>query len=149
MSFPLNWFVCPFANTTIRIFLLVFQKVCNSVLHLLFDELSISFVFVAKKSMDFDDLLPHVGEFGRYQKLLIFLICLPACIPCGFHAFNQLFMSPVPPHWCRVPELEEAGLTPLQARNISIPRVRSNRFSGFHLWLPRIKTFHIIQLFIM
>lgn len=76
--------------------------------------------------MDFDDLLPHVGEFGRYQQLLIFLICLPACIPCGFHAFNQLFMAPMPPHWCRVPELEKAGLTPLQARNISIPRVRKD-----------------------
>ncbi|XP_050687344.1 carcinine transporter-like [Eriocheir sinensis] len=83
----------------------------------------------SEKSMDFDDLLPHVGEFGRYQKLLIFLICLPACIPCGFHAFNQLFMSPVPPHWCRVPELEEAGLTPLQARNISIPRESNGEFS--------------------
>ncbi|XP_063863454.1 carcinine transporter-like [Scylla paramamosain] len=83
----------------------------------------------SEKSMDFDDLLPHVGEFGRYQKLLIFLICLPACIPCGFHAFNQLFMSPVPPHWCRVPALEEEGLTPLQARNISIPREADGSFS--------------------
>ncbi|XP_064109359.1 carcinine transporter-like isoform X1 [Macrobrachium nipponense] len=75
----------------------------------------------SQKSMDFDDLLPHVGEFGRYQKLLIFLICLPACIPCGFHAFNQLFMSPVPPHWCRVPELEDSGLTLEEIRNLSIP----------------------------
>ncbi|KAA0202783.1 hypothetical protein HAZT_HAZT010465 [Hyalella azteca] len=53
-------------------------------------------------SIDFDDLLPHVGEFGKYQKLLVFLVCLPACIPCGIHAFSQLFMSPVPDHWCRV-----------------------------------------------
>ncbi|XP_042232985.1 carcinine transporter-like [Homarus americanus] len=75
----------------------------------------------SEKSMDFDDLLPHVGEFGRYQKLLIFLICLPACIPCGFHAFNQLFMSPSPPHWCRVPELEGLGLTVQEVRNLSIP----------------------------
>ncbi|CAG0879578.1 unnamed protein product [Cyprideis torosa] len=44
-------------------------------------------------SGDFDDLLPYVGEYGRYQQLLIWLVCLPACIPCGFHAFNQLFMA--------------------------------------------------------
>ncbi|KAF4524309.1 hypothetical protein B566_EDAN005365 [Ephemera danica] len=61
--------------------------------------------------MDLDDLLPHVGEFGRYQKLLIWLVCLPACIPCGFCAFNQLFMAEVPPHWCRVPALEIPGVT--------------------------------------
>ncbi|XP_076057960.1 carcinine transporter [Oratosquilla oratoria] len=74
------------------------------------------------KSIDFDDLLPHVGEFGRYQKLLIYFICLPACIPCGFHAFNQLFMSPVPPHWCSPPpELAEAGLSPDVVRNLSVP----------------------------
>ena len=48
------------------------------------------------KQWDFDDLLPHVGEFGRFQKILVWLVCLPACIPCGFHAFNQLFMAPVP-----------------------------------------------------
>ncbi|XP_045626153.2 carcinine transporter [Procambarus clarkii] len=77
----------------------------------------------SQKSMDFDDLLPHVGEFGRFQKLLIFLICLPACIPCGFHAFNQLFMSASPPHWCRVPELEGLGLTEWEIRNLSIPWV--------------------------
>lgn len=52
--------------------------------------------------MDMDDLLPQVGEFGLYQKLLLWLICLPACFPCGFGAFNQLFMTDVPDHWCKV-----------------------------------------------
>lgn len=55
--------------------------------------------------MDLDDLLPQIGEFGRYQKLLLWLVCLPACVPCGFCAFNQLFMADVPDHWCLVPEL--------------------------------------------
>ncbi|CAG0912734.1 unnamed protein product [Notodromas monacha] len=71
----------------------------------------------------FDELLPHVGDFGRYQKLLIWLVCLPACIPCGFHAFNQLFMADVPDHWCRVPELEvsRSGLTDAVRKKLSIP----------------------------
>ncbi|CAL4130642.1 unnamed protein product, partial [Meganyctiphanes norvegica] len=74
-----------------------------------------------EKTMDFDDLLPYVGEFGRYQKLMIFFICLPACIPCGFHAFNQLFMSPMPPHWCKVPDVEKFNLTEEEAKTITIP----------------------------
>ncbi|XP_008178363.1 carcinine transporter [Acyrthosiphon pisum] len=55
--------------------------------------------------VDLDEVLPIIGEFGRYQKLLLWLVCLPACIPCGFGAFNQLFMSDVPPHWCSEPQL--------------------------------------------
>ncbi|XP_046676522.1 carcinine transporter [Homalodisca vitripennis] len=57
--------------------------------------------------MDLDDLLPQIGEFGCYQKLLLWLVCLPACIPCGFCAFNQLFMADTPDHWCLEPELME------------------------------------------
>lgn len=72
-----------------------------------------------KKEADFDDLLPHVGEFGRYQKLLVWFVCLPACIPCGFHAFNQLFMAHTPDHWCWNPSL--ANATTDQRRNASIP----------------------------
>lgn len=69
--------------------------------------------------MDLDELLPHVGEFGRYQKLMLWLICLPACIPCGFCAFNQLFMADIPPHWCTVPEL--MYLSAEQRRELAIP----------------------------
>uniref|UniRef100_A0A0A1XPC6 Organic cation transporter 1 n=1 Tax=Zeugodacus cucurbitae TaxID=28588 RepID=A0A0A1XPC6_ZEUCU len=58
------------------------------------------------ESLDLDDLLPAIGEFGIYQKMLVFGICLPACIPCGFCAFNQIFMTNVPnDYWCKVPEL--------------------------------------------
>ncbi|XP_072397601.1 beta-alanine transporter [Diabrotica undecimpunctata] len=52
--------------------------------------------------MDLDDILPSVGEFGKYQKLVIWFILLPAVFPCGFHAYNQLFMATVPRHWCNI-----------------------------------------------
>lgn len=69
-----------------------------------------------------DDLLPALGEFGRYQKLLLWLICLPACLPCGFCAFNQLFMSDAPDdYWCDVPILKDFNLTTEQIRDIAIP----------------------------
>lgn len=79
-------------------------------------------LILPKKPLDLDDLLPIIGEFGRYQKLLLWLICLPACIPCGFCAFNQLFMTDVPEdYWCAVPDLYKYNLTNGQIKNLSIP----------------------------
>ncbi|KAG5878987.1 hypothetical protein JTB14_019642 [Gonioctena quinquepunctata] len=69
--------------------------------------------------MDMDDLLPQVGEFGTYQKLMLWLVCLPACFPCGFGAFNQLFMADVPEHWCKVSQL--SNFTEEEQTNVSIP----------------------------
>uniref|UniRef100_A0A0A9Y7Z4 Organic cation transporter 1 n=2 Tax=Lygus hesperus TaxID=30085 RepID=A0A0A9Y7Z4_LYGHE len=74
-----------------------------------------------EKPLDLDDLLPHVGEFGRYQKCLLFLVCLPACIPCGFCAFNQLFMADSPDHWCRIPTLEDHVTDPILRKTMGIP----------------------------
>ncbi|KAJ6648260.1 Carcinine transporter [Pseudolycoriella hygida] len=77
---------------------------------------------------DLDDLLPIIGEFGRYQKLLLWFICLPACIPCGFCAFNQLFMSDEPyDYWCTVPALQ--NLTLEQRKFLSIPSQSDGSYS--------------------
>jgi len=38
--------------------------------------------------MDFDAVLPEVGSFGLYQKLVICLVLLPAILPCAFHAYR-------------------------------------------------------------
>ncbi|XP_050458332.1 carcinine transporter isoform X1 [Cataglyphis hispanica] len=70
-------------------------------------------------SFDLDDLLPIVGEFGRYQKQLLWLVCLPACLPCGFCAFNQLFMANTPPHWCKIPDL--AHMDAASRKHLAIP----------------------------
>ncbi|KAI4474717.1 hypothetical protein M0802_015476 [Mischocyttarus mexicanus] len=72
-----------------------------------------------EEGFDLDDLLPIVGEFGRYQKQLLWLVCLPACLPCGFCAFNQLFMADIPPHWCKVPGLENMDIS--RRRRLAIP----------------------------
>lgn len=57
--------------------------------------------------MDLDTVLSDIGEFGRYQKLVLWFVLLPGMFPCGFHAYNQLFMAGIPDHWCRVPELKD------------------------------------------
>lgn len=64
---------------------------------------------VEKKATDFDDLLPYVGEFGLYQKIL-FLLMIPFAFFVAFVYFSQIFMTLVPEeHWCWIPEL--ANLT--------------------------------------
>lgn len=62
-----------------------------------------------KKATDFDDLLPYVGEFGLYQRIL-FLLMIPFAFFVAFVYFSQIFMTLTPEqHWCWIPEL--ANLT--------------------------------------
>ncbi|XP_022918660.1 carcinine transporter [Onthophagus taurus] len=77
-----------------------------------------------KECLDLDDLLPEVGEFGKYQKIMLWLVCLPACFPCGFGAFNQLFMSEIPDHWCYVPELQ--NFTVQERIYLAIPKTNQS-----------------------
>lgn len=57
------------------------------------------------KDVDFDDLLPHVGEFGTYQKIL-FILMIPFAFYVAWVYFSQIFITLVPEeHWCKVPEL--------------------------------------------
>jgi hypothetical protein len=61
--------------------------------------------------IDFDDLLPHIGDFGRYQKIL-FLLMIPFAFFVAFVYFSQIFITLVPDeHWCAVPELENLNYT--------------------------------------
>ncbi|XP_070494195.1 carcinine transporter [Chironomus tepperi] len=74
---------------------------------------------------DLDELLPSIGEFGKYQKLLLWFICLPACVPCGFCAFNQIFMADTPKdYWCRVPQL--MNFSEEHKKLLSIPSFTEN-----------------------
>lgn len=57
-------------------------------------------------NLDFDDILPHIGEFGTYQKILFFLM-IPFAFFVAFVYFSQIFITLVPErHWCRIQELE-------------------------------------------
>lgn len=55
--------------------------------------------------IDFDDFLPHIGEFGKYQKIL-FLLMIPFSFYLAFVYFAQIFMTLVPEnHFCKISEL--------------------------------------------
>lgn len=57
------------------------------------------------KLESFDDALPHVGDFGRYQVYLLFAL-LPYSVSYASLYFSQFFFTIVPrEHWCKMPEL--------------------------------------------
>ncbi|CAD0206830.1 unnamed protein product [Chrysodeixis includens] len=70
---------------------------------------------------DLDDLLPYVGDFGWYQRML-FVLMIPYAFFFAFVYFGQIFMTVVPEeHWCFVPEL--GNFTVEERRHLSIPLV--------------------------
>lgn len=71
-------------------------------------------------TLDFDDILPHIGEFGTYQKILFFLM-IPFAFFVAFVYFSQIFMTLVPEkHWCRIYELEHL---PIEQRWVWLPYI--------------------------
>ncbi|XP_055315841.1 organic cation transporter protein [Sitodiplosis mosellana] len=52
--------------------------------------------------MAYEDLFKYIGDFGRYQKRIYFLLCLTA-IPCGFHKMANVFLMARPDHRCQLP----------------------------------------------
>lgn len=61
--------------------------------------------------MDFDELLPHVGEYGIYQ-VFLFLLMLPFLFFLAFVYMSQMFMTLTPnDHWCIIPGLRNNTLT--------------------------------------
>uniref|UniRef100_A0A224XLE8 Putative synaptic vesicle transporter svop n=1 Tax=Panstrongylus lignarius TaxID=156445 RepID=A0A224XLE8_9HEMI len=83
--------------------------------------------------MDFDDLLPHIGEFGLYQKIL-FLMMIPFLFSVAFVYFGQIFIILVPEvHWCKVPELE--SLTIEQQKLLSIPQLPDGSFEKCRVYV--------------
>ena len=88
-------------------------------------------------TIDFDLILPDVGEYGKYQKLMVWFVFLPGMIPCGFHAYNQLFMATLPKFRCLVPDLD------LVERNYTDDFIRNIGYLYFRLPIFLfIKIFH-------
>ncbi|XP_070569339.1 organic cation transporter protein-like [Ptychodera flava] len=58
----------------------------------------------------FDDILrKNVGEFGKYQKILCFLVGM-VTIPCAYHNVVPAFHFVKTDAWCKIPNAEEAAL---------------------------------------
>ncbi|OQV25360.1 Carcinine [Hypsibius exemplaris] len=91
--------------------------------------------------MEFDDILLDVGDFGKYQILILCCLCLPLCFFSGIQCFLQLFLAAPPKdYWCRIPELSAFNST-IQL-DLSIPF--DNRTDSFG---DRVQTHDHCQAF--
>ncbi|XP_041564330.1 beta-alanine transporter isoform X2 [Drosophila elegans] len=78
--------------------------------------------------IDFDDLLPMIGEFRFFQVMLL-LFMIPFCFITAFVYLGQIFMSLTPPkYYCYVPELTLMNNVELR-KQLSIPREKDGSYS--------------------
>lgn len=68
--------------------------------------------------MAYDDVILHIGEFGRYQRRIFLLLCLPA-ICSSFHKMGGVFLSDKVDFRCLLPEENPESATFLLPKNIS------------------------------
>ena len=68
---------------------------------------------------DFDDILKHVGGWGRFQYLLV-IIFFPFNIFLGYVYLSPILTLFTPPHWCLVPGL--MNMTREERKNLAIPQ---------------------------
>ncbi|XP_057657694.1 organic cation transporter protein [Diorhabda carinulata] len=52
--------------------------------------------------MSYDDVISLLGEFGRYQRKIYFLLCLPAIL-CAFQKLGNVFLIAEPNYRCKLP----------------------------------------------
>lgn len=79
--------------------------------------------------MDFEDILKDAGEFGHYQKSLLFKFMMPTTFASAFYVLNVIFMVATPDHWCYIPELASLNLSETEIKNLAIPKLNDGTFS--------------------
>ena len=52
-------------------------------------------------ALSIEDIFPYIGEFGRYQKLLLVIVAL-LYIPVAFHPFLMYFATIIPSWTCKL-----------------------------------------------
>ncbi|PNF24518.1 Organic cation transporter protein [Cryptotermes secundus] len=70
--------------------------------------------------MAYDDILPYLGEFGRYQKRIYLLLCLPAIL-CALHKLAGVFLQANIKHRCQLPYEYDNATYNLPEINMTIP----------------------------
>nr|XP_056713108.1 solute carrier family 22 member 13-like [Euleptes europaea] len=99
------------------------------------------------KGMEFGDILKVIGEFGRFQKLLVFLLCIPNILT-AFHLFGQAFIVKDVPHYCNTSWIRKFGLnlTKDQELNLTIPRRPDGSLEKCRMFTPVQGSLQSIQL---
>ncbi|KRK01260.1 uncharacterized protein Dyak_GE20524, isoform B [Drosophila yakuba] len=99
--------------------------------------------WVTDDYIDFDDLLPMIGQFGRFQ-IRLFLFMIPFCFITAFVYLGQIFMCLSPPkYYCFVPELSH---TPLELRKqLSIPKEKDGSYSRCRMYDTNYTKIHFAE----
>lgn len=85
--------------------------------------------------MEFEDILKSVGDYGRYQRRLLFLFLIPTTIIFSIYCMNTFFMLSEPDHWCYVQEL--SNLPSNFQQKLSRPTISStdsDKFDSCHYY---------------
>ncbi|XP_016981370.1 beta-alanine transporter [Drosophila rhopaloa] len=94
--------------------------------------------------IDFDDLLPLIGEFGRFQ-VMLFLFMIPFCFITAFVYLGQIFMSLTPhKYYCYVPELMIIRSVELR-KQLSIPREKDGSYSRCRMYDTNYTKIHFAE----
>ncbi|NWQ61077.1 S22A7 protein, partial [Neopipo cinnamomea] len=84
--------------------------------------------------MKFEDLLHETGGFGRFQILILVILCLPR-INLPMHFLLHNFIAATPSHHCAIPHQEAfVNLTMEEVLLISIPRESDGTFSSCEMF---------------
>ncbi|XP_003203825.1 solute carrier family 22 member 7 [Meleagris gallopavo] len=84
--------------------------------------------------MKFEDLLLETGGFGRFQILILLILCLPR-INLPMHFLLHNFLAATPSHHCAIPHQEEfVNLTTEEILLISIPREPDGTFRSCEMF---------------
>ncbi|XP_071661897.1 solute carrier family 22 member 7 isoform X3 [Patagioenas fasciata] len=92
--------------------------------------------------MKFEDLLLETGGFGRFQILILSILCLPR-INLPMHFLLHNFLAATPSHHCAIPHQEAfVNLTMEEVLLISIPREPDGTFRSCEMFLQ--PQFHLL-----
>uniref|UniRef100_A0A8C6JRV7 Uncharacterized protein n=1 Tax=Melopsittacus undulatus TaxID=13146 RepID=A0A8C6JRV7_MELUD len=84
--------------------------------------------------MKFEDLFLEIGGFGRFQILVLFILCLPR-INLPMHFLLHNFLAATPHHHCAIPPREAfENLTTEEVLLISIPRDPDGTFRSCEMF---------------
>lgn len=78
--------------------------------------------------MEFEDILKQVGEYGRYQKRLVYFFLIPTTTVFSILCMNTFFMLSEPDHWCYIPELR--NLSDSDQQLLSRPLLNPSSLDG-------------------